>query len=118
MGIAKGLKKVSGKTLLRLGGTITLKRLINSSYDDETGEVVRNESTVDVKGNIENVSTVEVNDLISQEDKKITISAEGLTFVPTTSDKIIIVSIEYKIVRVDTKLQDNIPLFYEVFVRG
>ena len=24
----------------------------------------------------------------------------------------------YKIVRVDTKLQDNIPLFYEVFVRG
>ena len=78
MGLAKGLKKVSSKTLLRLGGTVTIKRTTNSSYNDTSGEVRKIETSVDVKGNLENVSSVEVNDLISQEDKKLTLSAEGL----------------------------------------
>ena len=29
------LKKVSSKTLLRLGGTVTIKRTTNSSYNDK-----------------------------------------------------------------------------------
>ncbi len=118
MGIAKGLKKVSSKTLLRLGGTVTIKRTTNSSYNDATGEVRKNETTLDIKSNLENVSSVEVNELISQEDKKLTISAEGLTFTPTTKDKVLISSIEYKIVRVDTNEQANIAIYYDLFLRA
>mgnify|MGYP003139109136 FL=1 len=118
MGLAKGLKKVSSKTLLRLGGTVTIKRTANSSYNDATGEVIKNETSVNVKGNLENISSVEVNDLISQEDKKLTISAEGLTFTPTTKDKVLISAIEYKIVRVDTNEQDNTAIYYDLFLRA
>ncbi len=118
MGLAKGLKKVSSKTLLRLGGTVTIKRTLESSYNDATGKVIKNESSVNIKGNLENVSSVEVNDLISQEDKKLTISAEGLTFTPTTKDKVLISAIEYKIVRVDTNEQDNTAIYYDLFLRA
>tara|TARA_Y100000004_G_scaffold59041_1_gene65669 strand:+ start:13378 stop:13734 length:357 start_codon:yes stop_codon:yes gene_type:complete len=118
MGLAKGLKKVSSKTLLRLGGTVTIKRTTNSSYNDTTGEVIKDETSINVKGNLENVSSVEVNDLVSQEDKKLSISAEGLTFTPTTKDKVIISSIEYKIVRVDTNEQDNTAIYYDLFLRA
>lgn len=118
MSLAKGLKKVSSKTLLRLGGTVTIKRTLNSSYNDTSGEVIKNESSLNIKGNLENVTSVEVNDLISQEDKKLTISAEGLTFTPSTKDKVLISSIEYKIVRVDTNEQDNTAVFYDLFLRA
>ena len=106
MGLAKGLKKVSSKTLLRLGGTVPIKRPTNSSYNDTSGEVRKIETSV------------EVNDLISQEDKKLSISAEGLTFTPTTKDKVLISAIEYKIVRVDTNEQDNTAIYYDLFLRA
>ena len=118
MGIAKGLKKVSNKTLLRLGGTVTIKRVTESSYDSEEGLVINNTTNTSIKGSLENVSNSEVNDLISQSDKKLTVSAGSITFTPTTKDKIIISSIEYNIIRVDTNEQDNIPIYYDLFLRG
>ena len=48
MSLAKGLKKVSSKTLLRLGGTVTIKRTLNSSYNDTSGEVIKNESSLNI----------------------------------------------------------------------
>tara|TARA_B100000401_G_scaffold429753_2_gene363741 strand:+ start:3183 stop:3539 length:357 start_codon:yes stop_codon:yes gene_type:complete len=118
MGIAKGLKKVSNKTLLRLGGTVTIKRVTESSYDSEEGLVIDNTTSVSIKGSLENVTSSEVNDLISQSDKKLTVSAGSITFTPTPRDLVIISSIEYTVIRVDTNEQDNTPIYYELFLRG
>jgi len=116
MGIAKGLKKVSNKTLLRLGGTVTIERVTNNSYDIEEGSVIENITSVSIKGSLENVSNNEVNDLISQDDKKLTISAGAISFTPTTKDKIIISSIKYNIIRVETNEQDNTPIYFDLFL--
>ena len=118
MGIASSLKKVANKTLIRFGGDITIKRTINSSYNMDNGTVVKNTSSTTVKGNLETVSKNEVNDLISETDKKLIVSGQGLTFTPTTKDKILISSIEYKIIRIDVDTAQNTDVVYVFYLRS
>ena len=117
MGIASSLKKVANKTLMRFGGDITIKRTTESSYDMEDGSISKNTSSTTVKGSLEQVTRQEVNDLISQTDKKLIVSAEDLTFTPTTKDKVIISSIEYKIIQIDTDTAQNIDCVYVFYLR-
>ena len=118
MSIAKALKKVANKAIIKFGGDITIKRTTLSEYDISTGEVVKNQTETTVKGFLENVSSTEVNDLISQNDKKVIVSSEDLTFVPTTKDKIIISSIEYKIIQIETETAQNIDVTYIFYLRA
>ena len=118
MGIASSLQKVANKTLMRFGGDITIKRTIVSSYDPVAGKVVKNQQSVTIKGHLEDVSTVEISDLVSQNDKKVNVAASALTFTPTTKDKVIISSIEYRIIRIDTDVQDNTNIKYLIYLRA
>ena len=118
MGIASSLKKVANKTLIRFGGDITIKRTINSSYNIDNGTVVKNTTSTTVKGNLKTVSKNEVNDLISETDKKLIVSGQGLTFTPTTKDKILISSIEYKIIRIDVDTAQNTNVVYVFYLRS
>tara|TARA_R100000149_G_C5863029_1_gene128454 strand:+ start:123 stop:479 length:357 start_codon:yes stop_codon:yes gene_type:complete len=118
MGIASSLKKVANKTIAKFGGDITIQRTTVSTYDTDNGTVVKNKSSVTVKGFIEGVSQTEVNDLISQNDKKLIISAKDLTFVPTTKDMVLIASIEYKILQIDKDTVENSDVKYLLYLRG
>ena len=118
MGIASSLKKVANKTLIRFGGDITIKRTTNSSYNIDTGTNVKNTTSATVKGNLETVSKSEINDLISQTDKKLIVSGKGLTFTPTTKDKILISSIEYKIIQIDVDTVQNTDVIYVFYLRA
>jgi len=118
MGLASSLKKVSNKTLMKFGGDITIKRTTFSSYDVEAGSVVKNQTSSTVKGFLEGVTSREVNDLISQDDKKVIVSAGAITFTPTTKDKVIISSIEYKIIQIDKEEQNNIDILYVIYLRA
>ena len=117
MGIASSLKKVANKTLMRFGGYITIKRTTDSSYDMDDGVLTKDTSSTTVKGLLEQVSSQEVNDLISQTDKKLLVSAKDLTFTPTTKDKIVISSIEYKIIQIETDTAQNIDTVYIFYLR-
>ena len=97
MGIASSLKKVANKTIMKFGGDIIIRRTTETSYDITDGAIIKNTTDTTVKGLLENVTNTEVNDLISQNDKKVIASGKDLTFTPTTKDKILISSIEYKI---------------------
>ena len=118
MGIASKLKKVANKTIMKFGGDITIRRTTESAYDVTGGEVIKEITDTTVKGLLENVVNSEVNDLVSQTDKKLNVSAQDLTFTPTTKDKVIISSIEYQIIQIETDTAENINVKYIFYLRA
>ncbi len=118
MSLANALKKAASASLKKLGGDVTIKRFTNGTYDSKSGTFFKNESTITIKGVLDNVSrNQEVNDLIESQDKILTISAGDLTFVPTTKDRVVISSVEFKIIQVTINEQNNTPVSFDLVLR-
>ena len=62
--------------------------------------------------------TSEINDIIKENDKILTIAAKDLEQTPTTSDRVLIASIEYQIIRINTDENDNENIKYEIYLRA
>jgi|TARA_A200000159_G_scaffold164709_1_gene195619 hypothetical protein len=116
--LSKGLSKISSTVLGKFGGDITIKRTTQSAYNVEDGTVVKSQTSVTIKGILQNVNQREVNDLIKETDKICSIAASDLTFVPTTSEEVTIVSINYKIIRIVTTENDNQEIKYKLYLRA
>ena len=72
---------------------------------------------VSIKGVVSNVSRSEVTDLVSSQDKRLTISAGDITFTPTTFDRVGISGTEYKVVQISTNEQGNTAISFDIFLR-
>ena len=118
MGISSSLKKIADKTIMKFGGSITIRRTTDTTYDVTEGEIIKDTSDTTVNGFLEKINKVEVNDLISQNDKKLLVSGKDLTFTPTTKDKILISSIEYKIIQIDVDSAENTDVVYTFYLRS
>ena len=117
MSLANALKKAASKTLIKLGGDVTIRQVSTGSYNTTTGAITETTSDTTIKGSLNNVNRSEVNDLIESQDKILTISAGDLTFVPTTKDRVVIISVEFKIISVSTNEQNNTPISFELVLR-
>ena len=117
MSLANALKKAASKTLSKLGGDVTIRQVTAGSYNTTTGAITETTSDTTIKGTLSNVSRSEVNDLIESQDKILTISANDITFVPTTKDRVVISSVEFKIISVTTNEQNNTPISFELVLR-
>tara|TARA_B100000287_G_scaffold433439_1_gene495181 strand:+ start:1733 stop:2086 length:354 start_codon:yes stop_codon:yes gene_type:complete len=117
MSLANALKKAASKTLSKLGGDVTIRRVSTGSYNTTTGAITETTSDTTIKGALSNVSRSQVNDLIESQDKILTISAGDLTFVPTTKDRVVISSVEFKIISISVNEQNNTPISFELVLR-
>ena len=117
MSLANALKKAASKTLSKLGGDVTIRRVSTGSYNTTTGAITETTSDTTIKGSLSNVNKAEVNDLIESQDKVLTISAGDLTFVPTTKDRVVISSVEFKIITISVNEQNNTPISFELILR-
>ena len=117
MSLANALKKAASKTLSKLGGNVTIRKVTTGSYNATTGAISETTADTTVKGILENVTRSQVNDLIEQQDKILTIAASDLDFVPTTKDRVVISSVEFKIISVTTNEQNNTPISFELVLR-
>ena len=117
MSLANALKKAASKTLSKLGGNVTIRKVTAGSYNATTGAISETTADTTVKGILENVTRSQVNDLIEQQDKILTIAANDLDFVPTTKDRVVISSVEFKIITVNTNEQNNTPISFEIILR-
>ena len=117
MSLANALKKAASASLKKLGGDVTIKRFTGGTYDQASGTFFTNESTATIKGALSGVSRNQVNDLIESQDKRLTISAGDITFVPTTKDKVVISSVEFKIIQVIVNEQNNTPISFDLVLR-
>tara|TARA_R100001086_G_scaffold2073_1_gene1412 strand:+ start:175 stop:528 length:354 start_codon:yes stop_codon:yes gene_type:complete len=117
MSLANALKKAASKTLSKLGGDVTIRRVSTGSYNTSTGAITETTSDTTIKGVLDNVSRSQVNDLIESQDKILTISANDITFVPTTKDRVVISSVEFKIISISVNEQNNTPISFELVLR-
>jgi len=117
MSLANALKKAASKTLSKLGGDVTIRKVTAGSYNTTTGAITETTSDTTIKGSLNNVNRSEVNDLIESQDKILTISAGDLTFVPTTKDRVVISSVEFKIISISINEQNNTPISFELVLR-
>ena len=117
MSLANALKKAASKTLSKLGGDVTIRRVSTGSYNTTTGAITETTSDTTIKGVLDNVSRSQVNDLIESQDKILTITANDITFVPTTKDRVVISSVEFKIISISVNEQNNTPISFELVLR-
>tara|TARA_B100001093_G_C26775695_1_gene992239 strand:+ start:60 stop:413 length:354 start_codon:yes stop_codon:yes gene_type:complete len=117
MSFANALKKAASKTLSKLGGDVTIRKITQGIYNSKTGTISEVITDTTIKGALNNVSRTEVNDLIEAQDKILTISANDITFVPTTNDRVVISGVEFKIISVLTNEQNNTPISFELILR-
>ena len=117
MSIASALKKAASKTIKALGGDITYRRVTTGIYNPTTGSMSEVKTDVSIKGVLSNVQKSEVTDLVSNQDKRLTISAGDITFTPTTFDRVVISGTEYKVVQINTNEQNNVAISFDIFLR-
>ena len=116
--LSKGLRKISSTVVGKFGGDVTIKRINSGIYNSSTGTVSEAITSNTIKGVLQNVNQREINDLIKETDKICTIAASDLTFVPTTTDRLTIVNIDYQIIRINTTENDNSEIKYKLYIRA
>jgi|TARA_Y100000289_G_scaffold65660_1_gene79768 hypothetical protein len=118
MSLSKALEKVASKVVNQFGGDVTIRYVAGSSYDASTGAVSETESDSDVKGVVVDITVREANELVQAGDKRLTVAAEGLPSAPETKDRVVIGSIVYQIIQVQTIEQANSAIIYELVLRA
>ena len=117
MSLAKALKKAASASIKKLGGDITYRRVTTGIYNPTSGSLSEVKTDVSIKGVVSNVTRSEVTDLVSSQDKRLTISAGDITFTPTTFDRVVISGTEYKVVQINTNEQNNTAVSFDIFLR-
>ena len=118
MGLAQSLEKVAGTVIAKFGGDVTVRYVSAGTYNATTGAITETASDTDVKGVLEDVSVREVNELVQQGDKRLTVAAKELPSAPGTKDRVVISSVVHQIIRVETTEQDNTAITYELILRA
>ena len=115
MGISSAIKKVL--TNKKLSADITFRSVSAGSYNTTTGVITETNTDTTIKGVLEDINLREVNELIEATDKKIQIAAASLSSTPTTKDKVIVGSITYSIIRIETNQFANEKLSFVCYLR-
>ena len=118
MALVDSLKKVSSKVISKFGGDVTIRYITAGAYNTTTGASAESTSDTAIKGVLEGVTKAEVNDLIQSEDKRLTVSADDLATAPGTKDRVVISSVVYQIIAVNTVEQDNTAITHELILRS
>jgi len=115
MSISNALKKVL--TNKKLSADITFRAVSAGSYNTTTGVITESNTDTSIRGVLEDINNREVNELIEATDKKINIAAASLSSTPTTKDKVIVGSVTYSIIRVETNQLANDKLTFVCYLR-
>jgi len=115
MSISNALKKVL--TNKKLSADITFRAVSSGSYNTTTGVITESNTDTSIRGVLEDINNREVNELIEATDKKINIAAASLSSTPTTKDKVIVGSVTYSIIRVETNQLANDKLTFVCYLR-
>ena len=118
MGLAQKVANVAGTVFAKFGGDVTVRYVSAGTYNATTGAIAETTSDTNVKGVLEDVSVREVNELIQQGDKRLTVAAKDLPSAPETKDRVVISTIVHQIIRVETTEQDNTAITHELILRA
>ena len=118
MALAGSLAKVASTLIGKFGADVTVRFVTAGAYNTTTGTVTESTSDTSIKGLVEGVTSTEVDELIKRTDKRLTVAADDLTTVPAPKDRVVISSVEYQIITVNTQEQEGTAITYELFLRA
>tara|TARA_R100000951_G_C2560874_1_gene155559 strand:- start:240 stop:596 length:357 start_codon:yes stop_codon:yes gene_type:complete len=118
MGLAKSLEKVAGTVITKFGGDVTVRYVTPGVYNTTSGTAAEATSDTEAKGVLSGISKGEVNGLIQSEDKRLTVAAVDLPSAPATKDRVVIDSLVYQIITVNTVEQEGVAITHELILRG
>jgi hypothetical protein len=120
MGFYEKMRDGSAKRLVsKYGSAMILRRIVSGVYDPATGETSGSvTNSYNCKGVTESYKESYVNgDTIKAGDKKVLLSASGLTIVPKSGDTLLIGSEVWSMVSVDSLAPGEIAVIYTVQIR-
>ena len=118
MALADSLAKVASTIIGKFGGDVTVRFVTAGAYNTTTGASAESTSDAAIKGVVEGITKAEVNDLIQAEDKRLTVAADDLATAPGIKDRVVISSVVYQIIAVNTVEQDNTAITHELILRS
>jgi|TARA_Y100000015_G_C2384470_1_gene86636 hypothetical protein len=118
MALADSLGRVATNVIKALGADVTIRYVTAGSYNTTTGTATETTSDTAVKGVVQGISNREVDELIKTTDKRLIISANDVATAPSTKDRVVISSVEYQIIQVNTVDQDNTAITHEMVLRA
>ena len=118
MSLSKALEKVADTVIGKLGGDVTVRYVAAGSYDTSDGTISETETDSEVKGVVVDVNVREANELVQAGDKRLTVGAKELASAPETKDRVVINSIVYQIIQVETIEQAGDAIIYELILRA
>jgi hypothetical protein len=126
MALATALKNAADAAIKKIGSDVTIEFVTLGSYNTVTGEAFESSTSVTVKGVLDNVKKSEINDLaygankvgLLQISKRLTVSALSLTNEPMPDDRVILSSKTYQIVTVETVMQENVAVVYDIYLKA
>ena len=100
------------------GGDVTVRFLSAGYYNTTTGEITETASDTAIKGIVSDVTLREANELVQAGDKNLMISANDVTSAPETKDRVVISSIVYQIIQVETTELNGVDIVYNLVLRA
>ena len=118
MALAGSLAKVASTLIGKFGADVTVRFVTAGAYNTTTGTVTESTSDTSIKGIVDSIGSREVEGLTKTTGKRLTVAASDLTTAPNPKDRVVISSVEYQIVTVNTQEQEGTAITYELFLRA
>ena len=112
----QGFRTASSNILKAFGGQITYQQIASGIYNDSLGTVSELITEHTINGFIENIKKSEVNELVQQNDKKLTITRGDISFEPTPTDKVVIAGVTYSVIAVDKDMVEGQDINYFLYL--
>ena len=118
MALADSLARVASNLLKQFGADVTVRFVTAGAYDTTTGTVTETTSDTAVRGIVDIIGNREVEGLTKTTDKRLTVAADDLATVPGPKDRVVISSVEYQIISINTQEQEGTAITYEMILRA
>ena len=114
----KGFRQASSIILRAFGGSITYQQIATGLYNSSTGTISETITEHTIKGFLENVKKSEVDELLQQNDKKLTVTRGDIDFEPTPVDRVVISGVTYSVIAVDKDMVEGQDINYFIYLRA
>ena len=119
MGLLDTPLRAAAKSVLNtLGTSATLRQHTPGAVDVEQGIQVAVDTDTTVKGALESYRNFEVSDVVLATDRKFTMAASLITFVPEVGDRLVIGTTVYRIRDVKTVQAQDDPALLVLQIRA
>ena len=112
------LRNAARAVMGALGTSVTIRQVSLGGYNTTTRTATPTNVDTVVKGILEDYVAHEADDTVKLGDRKLTIAAADLSFEPTTQDLVLISSVIYTIVRVESLRATSQPAALVLSIRG